>query len=141
VAGASELGLTVALARSETIEMPHILVADDDPDTRELVEIVLRRADFDVTVTDDPCTVVELLATGRFDALLLDNRMPKMNGIELCRVIRSVNEEIVIFFCSGAVTESDKEAAFAAGAHGYITKPFETHELAGILSAALAIEA
>jgi CheY-like chemotaxis protein len=81
------------------MEMPHILVADDDPDTRELVEIVLRRADFRVTVTDDPCTVVELLATGRFDALLLDNRMPKINGIELCRVIRSVNEEIVIFFC------------------------------------------
>ena len=121
------------------MEMPHILVAEDDPDTRELVEIVLRRADFRVTVTDDPCTVVELLATDRFDALLLDNRMPKMNGIELCRVIRSVNERIVIFFCSGAVAESDKEAAFAAGAQGYITKPFEPHELAGILSAALAL--
>ena len=123
------------------MEMPHILVADDDPDTRELVEIVLRRADFRVTVTDDPYTVVELLATGRFDALLLDNVMPKMNGIELCRAIRSVNQKIVIFFCSGAVAESDKEAAFAAGAQGYIAKPFEPHELAGILSAALAIEA
>ena len=123
------------------MEMLHILVADDDPDTRELVEIVLRRADFRVTVTDDPCTVVELLATDRFDALLLDNRMPKMNGIELCRVIRSVNERIVIFFCSGAVAESDKEAAFAAGAQGYIAKPFEPHELAGIRSAALEIKA
>ena len=101
------------------MEMPHILVADDDPDTRELVEIILCRANFRVTVTDDPCTVVELLATDWFDALLLDNRMPKMNGIELCRVIRSVNERIVIFFCSGAVAESDKEAAFGAGALYY----------------------
>jgi CheY-like chemotaxis protein len=123
------------------MEMPHILVAEDDPDTRELVEIVLRRADFRVTVTDDPFMVVELLATCRFDALLLDNLMPKMNGIELCRVIRSVNQEILIFFCSGAVAESDKEAAFAAGAQGYITKPFEPHKLAGILRDALAIGA
>ena len=123
------------------MEMPHILVAEDDPDTRELVEVVLCRADFRVTVTDDPFMVVELLATGRFDALLLDNLMPKMNGIELCRVIRSVNQEILIFFCSGAVAESDKEAAFAAGAQGYITKPFEPHKLAGILRGALAIGA
>jgi DNA-binding response OmpR family regulator len=120
------------------MESANILVAEDDPDTRELVEIVLRRADFNVTVTDDPTKVLELLAIDSFDPVLLDNLMPKINGIELCRIIRSVNKTIVIMFCSGAVGESDKKTAIEAGAQGYITKPFEPHELTSTLSAALA---
>ena len=122
----------------DSMENPHILVAEDDPDTRELLKIVLNRADFRVTVTDDPTSVLELLSTDKFDAVLLDNLMPKINGIELCRVIRSVNETIIICFCSGAVGESDQKAAFDAGAQGYITKPFEPQELIWKLSSVLA---
>lgn len=85
------------------MEIPSILVAEDDPDTRELLQIVLAGANFRVTVTDDPTRVLELLSTDNCDAVLLDNLMPKINGIELCRVIRSVSERIVIVFCSGAV--------------------------------------
>ena len=120
------------------MKMPNILVAEDDPDTRELLKIILSRADFRVTVTDDPTRVLELLSTDNFDAGLLDNLMPKINGVELCRVIRSVNERIVICFCSGAVGESDQKAAFDAGAQGYITKPFEPQELTSRLSSVLA---
>ena len=115
------------------MEIPSILVAEDDPDTRELLEIVLSRANFRVSVTDDPIKVLELLSSDGFDAVLLDNLMPNMNGIELCRRIRSVNETIVVVFCSGAVGEGDQEAALNAGAQGYITKPFEPQELASTL--------
>jgi DNA-binding response OmpR family regulator len=115
------------------MEIPSILVAEDDPDTRELLEIVLSRANFRVSVTDDPIKVLELLSSDGFDAVLLDNLMPNMNGIELCRRIRSVNERIVVVFCSGAVGEGDQEAAFNSGAQGYITKPFEPLELASTL--------
>ena len=52
---------------------PHILLADDDADTRELLELILHQAGFRVSVTGDPAEVMELLATARFDALLLDN--------------------------------------------------------------------
>jgi len=99
----------------------------------KLLEIVLSRANFRVSVTDDPIKVLELLSSDGFDAVLLDNLMPNMNGIELCRRIRSVNERIVVVFCSGAVGEGDQEAAFNAGAQGYITKPFEPLELASTL--------
>jgi len=115
----------------------HILVAEDDPDTRELIELVLRRAGFGVSVTDDCSEVLQLLQTNRFDALLLDNWMPKISGIELCRLIRTVNPYIPIIFCSGDVSESDKEAAFIAGANGYVVKPFEPQELAATLSQVL----
>ena len=127
------------LARECLMETPHILVADDDPDTRELMELILRHAGFQVTSTGDAYKVLKLLASDRIDALLLDQWMPKLNGIELCRLIRSINEEVVIVLCSGAVAESDKQAAFAAGAQGFIGKPFLPQELTATLKSALNI--
>ena len=88
---------------------PHILLAEDDAD----------------------------IATGRFDALLLDNWMPQVTGIELCRRIRCVDTTTPIFFCSGAVTEADKRAAFCAGAQGYLAKPSDPRELTATLRAAV----
>lgn len=119
------------------MKTPHILVAEDDADTRELLELVLRRAGFRVSLTDDCSEVLNVLATDDVDALLLDNHMPRMSGIELCGVIRSFNREIPIFFCSGAVIEHDRNAALAIGAQGYITKPFDAEGLSATLKAAL----
>ena len=116
---------------------PHILFADDDRDTRELVQILLRQAGFNVSVTGDSSEVLHLLATDHFDALLLDNWMPEVTGLELCRLIRSFDQTIPIFFCSGAATEADKRAALSAGAQGYIVKPFDPDELTATLRAAL----
>jgi DNA-binding response OmpR family regulator len=91
-------------------------------------------------MTGDPAEVMQLLVTARFDAVLLDNWMPKINGIELCRLIRSLDQKLPIFFCSGAVTEADKKAAFDAGAQGYFGKPFDLDELTTTLHAALNIQ-
>ena len=66
----------VSSDENDSMEIPRILVAEDDPDTRELLEIVLGRANFRVSVTDDPIKVLELLSTDDFDAVLLDNLMP-----------------------------------------------------------------
>ena len=71
----------------------------------------------------DSAEVMQPLLTARFGAVLLDNWMPKINGIELCRLIRSRDQKLPIFFCSGAVTEGDKKAAFDAGAQGYLESP------------------
>jgi DNA-binding response OmpR family regulator len=116
---------------------PHILFAEDDQDTREVVQLFLRREGFRVSVTGDSSEVLNLLASDHFDALLLDNWMPKVNGIELCQLIQSLDQNIPILFCSGACTDADKEAAFAAGAQGYLAKPFDPDELTATLRAAL----
>lgn len=118
---------------------PHILFADDDPDTRELVRVVLMRAGFCVSVTADPFKALQLLRGIVFDAVLLDICMPEMTGIELCRQIRFFDQRIPIFFCSGAATEADKTAALSAGAQGYFTKPLEPDDLVCTLRAALKI--
>jgi two-component system response regulator MprA len=117
--------------------IPHILFAEDDPDMRELIQIVLQLAGFRVSVTGDWAEVLELWATDHFDAVLLDNWMPEMSGLELCRQIRLVDQSTPIFFCSGAATEADKNAAFSAGAQGYLIKPFAPEELVATLRAVL----
>ena len=63
------------------------------------------------------------------------NSMPEVTGIELCRQIRSLDQETPILFCSGAVTEADKLATFSAGAQGYLAKPFDPDELTATLRA------
>ena len=88
---------------------PHILVAEDDADTRKLVQLILGRADFRVSMRGDPAEVMQLLVTARFDAVLVDNWMPKSNGTELCRLIQSLDQKLPIFFCFGVVTEGDKK--------------------------------
>jgi DNA-binding response OmpR family regulator len=118
---------------------PHILYAEDDPDTRELVQILLGQAGFRVSVTDDPSEVLDLVATDPFDAFLLDYWMPKIDGLELCRLIRSVDPNTPIFFCSGAATDADKKAALCAGAQGYFVKPFDPDDLTATLYAALKV--
>ncbi|HJY26636.1 MAG TPA: response regulator [Pyrinomonadaceae bacterium] len=118
---------------------PHILLAEDDADTREILQLILDHAGFQVSVTGDSSEVMQLLAANSFDALLLDNWMPNLNGIELCRLIRARDSSIPIFFCSGAVTEADKQAAFSAGAQGYVAKPFDPDELTAVLRAALKV--
>jgi len=121
------------------MERPHIVVADDDPDTRELMELILRRAGFRVTSTGDPYEVLKLLASDRIDAFLLDKWMPKLNAGSNQSAEFNTNEDVVVVLCSGAVAESDKQAAFAAGAQGFIGKPFLPQELTATLSSALNI--
>ena len=71
--------------------------------------------------------------------LLLDNWMPELSGLELCRKIRSFDRTIPILFCSGAVAGVHKRTAFSAGARGDIDKPFDPDELSATSRAALKI--
>jgi len=117
--------------------LPHILFVEDDPDTRELVQLVLRHAAFRVSATGDSSEVLHLLAADHFDALLLDNWMPEITGLELCRTIRTFDQNTPIFFCSGAVAEADKKDALSAGAQRYLAKPFDPDDLIRSLRGAL----
>ncbi|HJP92540.1 MAG TPA: response regulator [Pyrinomonadaceae bacterium] len=117
---------------------PHILVADDDPDNRELVQFLLQSVGFDVRVTCNAAEVLYLASHERFDALVLDNWMPDITGLELCRQIRRFDQLTPILFCSGAVTEADIEAAKLAGAQGYIGKPFDPDDLINAIREAVA---
>lgn len=107
----------------------HILFAEDDPDTRVVVQLLLSHAGFRVSTAENAAEALLLLATERFDAFLLDNWLPEVSGIEICRHIRTFDQTTPILFCSGAVAQADKDAALLAGAQGYVGKPFEPDDL------------
>jgi DNA-binding response OmpR family regulator len=98
---------------------------------------VLSQAGFRVSVIGDSSKVVPWLRGIVCDIVLLDNWMPGMTGIDLCRQIRSFDQSIPIFLCSGAAAAADKASALAAGAQGYLSKPFNPNELVSTLRAAL----
>ena len=116
---------------------PHILFADDDSDIRELVQIQLHAAGFRVSTVDNGPDVLRLVTTERFHVLLLDYWMAEVTGIELCRQIRTFDQNTPILICSGAVTEVDREAAALAGAQGYVQKPFDSKVLIQALHSCL----
>ena len=101
-----------------------ILIVDDDPDSCELIEIMLRYADAGVEVAcaQTPEDGLRLAAAHRFDLFVLDQRLPGMNGSELCRAIRRMHADTPIMFFTGSAYERDRLEAFRAGANDFLVK-------------------
>ena len=112
-----------------------ILFADDDPDTREMVKILLQLAGFRVDLATNCKDVLNQTGNEHFDAVVLDNWMPETSGVETCKLLRLTDQTTPIFFCSGAASPADIKEATEAGAQGYITKPFDPEELVKALQA------
>jgi DNA-binding response OmpR family regulator len=102
-----------------------------------MMEMTLRHAGFRVSVTRRSSEILHLCSLQQFDALVLDNWMPETSGLEICKQIRAVDDNTPILFCSGAATEADIAAAIAAGAQGYIEKPFDPDYLIQVLQSAI----
>jgi DNA-binding response OmpR family regulator len=112
----------------------HILYIEDHEDTRELVTLVLRQRDFDVTTGSTIEIGVRLASENAFDLYLLDSWLPDGSGLDLCRQIRQFDGLTPILFYSAAAYEGDKELALRCGAQGYLTKPSQNSELCDLVS-------
>jgi len=106
-----------------------ILCTEDDPDTRDLIVLVLSQHGFDVMCADDADEVINLARTQNFDLYLLDNWMPALSGQDLTKKLREFDVKTPILFYSGAAYERDKEAARSSGAQGYLVKPADGDQL------------
>lgn len=107
----------------------HILYVDDDADTCELMRLLLESAGLGVTVVEDATAALQLLNKQKYDAVVLDNWMPEITGVDLCRQIREFDSSTPIIFCSGVATDADRREALYAGAQCYFEKPVEPDEL------------
>jgi DNA-binding response OmpR family regulator len=108
-----------------------ILIVDDDPDITLTFKLGLEKNGFTVTVFNDPLKALSKFTTGLFDFVLLDVRMPKMNGFELCREIEKIDEHLKVCYITAFVVyyESLREIFPAAKVCCFIKKPIEIKEL------------
>jgi DNA-binding response OmpR family regulator len=112
--------------------MIKILIAEDEPDIRELITLTLQFNGFDVVSTKDGAEAVEKAQTDKFDLILMDVRMPRMTGYEACRQLREIEatKNIPVIFLSAKGQEAEVQAGLDAGANQYILKPFAPDLLA-----------
>ena len=108
-----------------------ILVADDEQDIRELVAYRLSRAGYTIIEARDGQEAFELAVDQSPDMAVLDVMMPRLNGFDLTDRLRHTpaTQRLPILLMSASVQEVDISRGFAAGADGYLTKPFTPDQL------------
>lgn len=104
-----------------------VLIADDDEDIREILEILLKAEGFDVIMASDGMQAIEL-TNEDVDLIILDVAMPIKNGYQACKEIRYKSIAPVLFLTAKTM-ESDKAIGFSAGGDDYLVKPFSNAEL------------
>ena len=117
----------------------NILIADDEPNQLELMSFNLSNAGYSIIKATNGKEAIELIENHSPDLIILDWMMPKMSGIDVCRVLRSRSEtkQIPIIILSARSEDSDKSLGLDTGADDYISKPFSPKELISRVKALL----
>lgn len=118
------------------MEEVRLLVADDEKEIRDLVKKYLQREMYLVDTAGDGEETLRLFNQNPYNLVLLDVMMPKVDGIEVCRILRS-KTNIPILMLTAKDQEMDKILGLSIGADDYITKPFSIHELVARVKAHL----
>lgn len=117
--------------KTETPPTPQILIVDDIPANLRLLSDMLRASGYQVRAAGSGTMALRSIAVELPDLILLDARMPEMDGFEVCRRLKADEKfkQIPVIFLSALNDTADKVEAFNAGAIDYITKPFEPTEV------------
>ena len=106
-----------------------ILIVEDESRLAQTLALGLQEEDFDTTIAANGSEAWALFSSGSFDLVLLDVNLPKRNGYELCRLIRSAKPEVPVIMLTAMRQLEDKQRGYEAGADDYVVKPFEFREL------------
>ncbi|MBN9758861.1 putative two-component system response regulator [Pseudonocardia sp. Ae406_Ps2] len=114
-----------------------ILVVDDDKAVRDSLRRSLAFNGYQVDLAEDGQVALDKMLTDRPDALVLDVMMPRVDGLEVCRRLRSAGDALPILVLTARDAVSDRVAGLDAGADDYLPKPFALEELLARLRALL----
>jgi diguanylate cyclase (GGDEF)-like protein len=108
-----------------------ILIVDDEPDIRDILKIILSEENYEVIEADNGEDALRLIRTKSPDLVLLDYKIPKIDGREVCRLVKEdiLLQHLPIIMVTGKGDLDDKVEGIYAGADDYIVKPFEPKEL------------
>lgn len=110
--------------------MGRILAVDDEPDMLTLIKMIVEGySDHQVTTTNNPMEVAELLTKARFDLIITDLKMPGMDGMELLELAKKYDKDALILMVTAFGSLESAEEAVAKGAFDYISKPFRKEQL------------
>ncbi|WP_330202885.1 response regulator transcription factor [Cyanobacterium sp. Dongsha4] len=111
--------------------MSTVLLVEDSIPTRKMIAEILTKQGFNVEVATDGIQALEVLPNLRPDLVILDIIMPKMNGYEVCRKIKSdpQTKDVPVIICSSKGEDFDRYWGIKQGADAYIAKPFREKEL------------
>ena len=107
-----------------------ILAVDDELDMLTLIKMIIEGySDHQVTTTNNPLEVAELLTKERFDLIITDLKMPGMDGMELLELAKKYDKDALILMVTAFGSLESAEEAMAKGAFDYISKPFRKEQL------------
>lgn len=110
---------------------PRVLMADDDPDILDVLEITLSEENFEIFKAGDGEEALKIIRSKPLDLILLDYNMPKMNGRQVCAEVKKdiLLQHIPVIMVTGKGELDDRVGGIDAGADDYVVKPFEPKEL------------
>jgi two-component system OmpR family response regulator len=117
--------------------IPRVLVVDDEPNIRELVQVALKFHGCAVTTGATGKDALELAEAGDPDLIVLDVMLPDIDGFEVCRRLRAADNDVPVIFLTARDTTSDTVTGLTIGGDDYITKPFSVEALVARVRAVL----
>jgi DNA-binding response OmpR family regulator len=107
-----------------------VLIVEDDPDIGRLVTLQLAELACDSRLVTDGVTALDEARNGRYDLVILDVMLPRLDGLQICRRLRESGCQVPILMLTAKSTEIDRVLGLELGADDYLTKPFSMLELA-----------
>ena len=115
----------------------HILVVDDELSMRELLEFMLKKEGYQVSVAENGSQAIEMLQKNRYDLLLCDIRLGDMTGLDVLRACRQKQPNTTVVMISAYASTETAVEAMNEGAYDYVPKPFDNEELKQTIAKAL----
>src|SRR5579863_6467857 len=109
--------------------MTSVLLAEDDASISDPLARALRREGYDVNVSADGPSTLDAALAGGIDLIVLDLGLPRLDGLEVCRRLRSEGQSVPVLILTARADEVDTVIGLDAGADDYVTKPFRLAEL------------
>ncbi len=117
--------------------MAKVLIIEDEVSILRMLEYDLKQLDYTVDTETDGLRGLKKATTTDYDIILLDLMLPSMNGLDVCKKLRSANVTAYVIMLTAMDDEYNKIEGFEAGADDYVTKPFSPRELTARMKAAL----
>ncbi len=122
---------------NDSNHIPAVLVVDDEPNIRELVQVALQFHGCAVTTACTGKDALRQAESDRPDLIVLDVMLPDLDGFEVCRRLRAAKNEVPVIFLTARDTSSDTVRGLAIGGDDYVTKPFSVESLVARVRAVL----